>query len=256
MCAANEWLDKQLDHRTIREFKDQAVPEEIVDQLAEVAMRTATSEGMQMASIIRVKDPDKRHAIAEVGKQEYIARAPELWIFLVDTYRNQQIAEQEGRENLAAHQLERFLQGYSDAVLMAQNVNNAVESLGMGAVFLGSIQNNMGQMIDILDLPPLTAPVLGLAFGEPNQSPQLKPRMPKTLRFFEDTYHLPEDAESLLEDYDQEMTTYYDLRDANRRVDSFFKQVGDKMENRRPRREALIDDLRKQGFNLTRDREE
>ncbi|MDK6419943.1 NADPH-dependent oxidoreductase, partial [Actinotignum timonense] len=96
----------------------------------------------------------------EVCNQDYVARAPELWIFIVDLYRNTQIAKEHEADTASSHQLERFFQGYSDAVLMAQNVNNAVESLDMGAVFLGSIQNNMGAMIDILELPELTAPVL------------------------------------------------------------------------------------------------
>ncbi|MDK7303267.1 hypothetical protein [Aerococcus urinae] len=46
------------------------------------------------------------------------------------------------------------------------------------------------------------------------------------------------------------MTTYYDLRDSNRRVDSFYEQVVKKSNLRQSRREELIEDLGKQGFNV------
>ena len=250
MNKQNSLIEQQLNHRTIREFTEDQISDQVISQLEEVAIHTATSTGMQYASVIRVKDPEKKAQIAEVCNQDYVARAPELWIFIVDLYRNTQIAKEHDADTVSSKQLERFLQGYSDAVLMAQNVNNAVESLEMGAVFLGSIQNNMGAMIDILQLPELTAPVLGLAFGHPNQEPQLKPRIPKEMRIFEDTYHYPDNAKEIMDAYDQEMTTYYDLRDSNRRVDSFYEQVVKKSNLRQSRREELIEDLRKQGFNV------
>lgn len=248
----NKFIARQLEHRTIREFQATPVPLETRTLLEDVAMQTATSNGMQQASIIRVTNPELKEQIAEVCKQEYVARAPELWIFLVDLYRNTEIAKSEGVDTRYAGELERFLQGYSDAVLMAQNVNNAIEMLNLGAVYLGSIQNNMGRMIEILNLPHFTAPVLGLGFGFPAQQPQLKPRMPKSLRIFENHYQVPEDAETLLNEYDQEMTTYYDLRDQNQRSDSYKQQVKQKFSTHDPRREALVEDLANQGFFVQR----
>lgn len=70
------------------------------------------------------------------------------------------------------------------------------------------------------------------------------------MRIFEDTYHYPDNAKEIMDAYDQEMTTYYDLRDSNRRVDSFYEQVVKKSNLRQSRREELIEDLRKQGFNV------
>ena len=49
----NETIKTQLNHRTIREFKDEAVPKEVFNTLMEVVKRTATSNGMQTYSRIR-----------------------------------------------------------------------------------------------------------------------------------------------------------------------------------------------------------
>lgn len=56
----NKTIENMLNHRTIRKWKNKEIPEEIIETLSEVAMRTSTSEGMQLASIIKVKDKEKR----------------------------------------------------------------------------------------------------------------------------------------------------------------------------------------------------
>lgn len=43
--------------------------------------------------------------------------------------------------------MERFFQGFTDASLAAQNLTNAVEAKGMGAVFLGSVLNDVPKLI-------------------------------------------------------------------------------------------------------------
>ena len=60
MKSDNLMIQKQLAHRTIREFKDERIPEVLFNQLMEVARRTPTSNGMQSSSIIRVTDPQKK----------------------------------------------------------------------------------------------------------------------------------------------------------------------------------------------------
>ena len=69
----NEMIKKQLNHRTIREFKDKEIPRDVFDTLLKVAQRTATSTGMQQSSIIRVTDQRLKEAIAEVCNQDYVA---------------------------------------------------------------------------------------------------------------------------------------------------------------------------------------
>lgn len=226
----NETIKKQLAHRTIREFKDQKIPPEIFDQLMEVARRTATSVGMQASSIIRVTDIELKKKIAEVCNQDYVARAPELLIFIVDQYRNNQIAKERNYRAENAKDMDRFFQSFTDACLMAQNVVNAAESLGLGTVFLGSILNDSEKICELLKLPQLTFPVLGLGIGYPNQNPQLKPRMDMKLRVFENAYTTFDNYLDMIKEYDEEMRTYYDLRDPGR----FFERTNFRAYNNMP----------------------
>lgn len=246
----NIMIQSQLNHRTIREFKNESIPNGVFNQLIEVARRTPTSNGMQSSSIIRVTDQEKRNEIAAVCKQEYIARTPELLIFVADAYRNYNIAKEKNYQGTAARDMDRFFQAFTDACLTAQNIVNAAESMGLGVVFVGSILNDSEKIIEILELPELTMPVVGLGIGYPNQNPQLKPRMGMDLRLFENTYKKFDNYLEEIKQYDEEMQTYYDLRNANKRVDCFSDQVVTKLVNLIPKRSEMLNIMKKQGFDL------
>ncbi len=69
-------------------------------------------------------------------------------------------------------------------------------------------------------------------------------------RVFENKYETFDNYLEELKDYDEEMTTYYDLRDANRRVDCFSDQVVTKYTNANPKRQEILNIVRKMGFDL------
>jgi nitroreductase len=250
MEKINEAVAGQLAHRSIREFTDRPAPDEMLKTLERVINRTATSTGMQSFSVIRVTDTELRGRIAKVCAQEYVARATELFIFVVDAYRNARIARAHGYEGDAVRDMDRFFQGFTDAALAAQNLTNAVESLGLGAVYFGSILNDSQAIIDILDLPEYTFPVIGVGFGYPNQNPQLKPRLPISVKFFENGYGLPDDFSEVVAEYDESMREYYDTREGGRRSDSFSEQVVRRLKNTPEKRAKLLNVVRSQGFEL------
>jgi len=250
MSTTTQTIENQLAHRSIREFTDQPVPDETLETLLEVTNRTATSTGMQSYSIIRVSDPSLRQRIADVCAQEYLARVTELFIFVADASRNARIARKNGYAGDEIKDMDRFFQGWTDASLAAQNLTNAVESLGMGAVYFGSILNDTQAIIDILGLPAYTFPVVGVGFGYPNQDPQLKPRMPLDLKVFENKYELPDGFEEGIAEYDETMRNYYDTRAGGKRSDTFSDQVVKRLESTLEERAKMLNVVRSQGFDL------
>lgn len=240
----NSTIRLQLEHKTIRKFKEIEIPEEIVSTLIDVARHTSTSSFMQAYSIIRVSDPGKKEKLAQFGKQDYIAQAPLLLVMLSDMHRNTKIAQENSASDIHFASFDRFLSSSTDAILAAQNIMIAAESLGLGGVFLGSILNQADKIIEVLELPDYVVPVLGIGIGYPDQEPQLKPRLPQAFMFMEDRYQLPDLAE--LQEYDALVNQYYDLRDANRRVDKFTTQVTRYAENPNLERSRLLDIFRSQ----------
>ena len=246
----NDTIKMLLEHRSIRAWTDKKIPEEEVQLLFDVAMQTSTSNGMQQASIIRVNDMKKREALAKIATQAYLSTPSELLVFVCDNYRNYKIVEEKGAESNHSNDIDRFIQGVTDASIMAQNVTVAAESMGLGVVYFGSILNDTAGVCEILNLPENTFPVVGLGIGYPDQEPQLKPRMHKEDRVFIDEYKTYDSYVDELKEYDKEMTTYYDLRNANRRVDSFTDQVVAKNKVKVAKRSEMMDVIRAQGFDI------
>ena len=80
----NKMIQTQLSHRTIRFFKERAVEPNQLQIYFNVMNRTATSNGLQSFSAIHITDPSQKERIAQVCQQPYVAKAPELVIFIVD----------------------------------------------------------------------------------------------------------------------------------------------------------------------------
>ena len=249
----NFTLRHQLAHRTIRLFKAEPLAQSTIDTLLEVARWTATSSAMQASSILHIADATLKTQIAQICNQSSVASAPLLLIFIVDQYRNNALAAAEGHPVETAGLPSRFFQAFTDACIQAQNVVNAAESMGLGTCYLGSILNDVPQLIKLLKLPPLTFPVVGLMVGIPDQDPAQKPRIDNTLRVFENTYTVYEDYAQTFADYDAECDVYYRQRDPNITTSTFSAQIAKKLSAHNPRRELILDLLRAQGFSLPED---
>lgn len=242
----NSTIKTQLSHRSIRKFKNKPLEKDIVATLVDVARHTATSSFMQSYSIISVTDPEKKEKLAEIGKQPYIAESGHLFVMIADQHRNAQIALEDQADIDVLGSFDRFFVGATDAILAAQNIMIAAESMGLGGVFLGSLLNQADQVIELLELPEYTTPVLGIALGYPDQEPQLKPRLPQHLMHFENSYPEFASVHEALSEYDETVQEYYDLRATNNRIEAFTTQITKGMGRKHPGRMKLLEFIRKQ----------
>ena len=249
----NQTIKNQLNHRTIREFTDEKIDETTINTLLDVVNMSASSNGMQNMSVIRITNPKIKEMLAENGNQEYMARATELWIFIVDLNRNYQIVKEMGTENDNIISFDKFIQGFTDAIIAAQNLTVAVESMGLGANYFGNIHNDTKNVIELLKMPKLTYPAVGVGFGVPNQNPQIKPRLDIKLKTYENSYKTYDSYLDMIKNYDQEMTTYYDLRESGRKSESFSSQISKKQGSSIKNRNKMFKTLQDQGFILNPD---
>lgn len=178
-------------------------------------------------------------------------------MFVLDEHRNAAIAARKGVEVASdAFTLNgsyRFTQAQNDAVLALHAMETAAYSLGLGCVILGSLLNDVPALIDLLNLPEYTYPVLGIAIGKPDQAPAIKPRMPRSMQFFENEY--PSSDEKLLsglDSFDAEVHKYYDLRDTERPVDAFSDQIAANAIDEGVNAKAVAVQAKRQGFRLER----
>lgn len=231
----NSTITTLLERRSIRQWSDEPIPNEVIETLQSVAQHAASSEFLNDWSAIRITDPEIAAQLAEIGNQPYIAQAPLLYVFVADEQRNMHIAQANGAEvtpdTVSFASSARFIQMHNDAILAMHAMETAAYSLGLGCVYLGSILNNTQKIIEILHLPKYTFPVLGLAIGKPAQEPTIKPRMQQSMQFFENRYPDIHDQQYVhqldehVAEFDERVHQYYDLRHADRPVAAFSDQI-------------------------------
>lgn len=244
----NETIKHQLNHRSIRKFKNIPLSTVQLDTILAAASQTPTYTFLQAASIIGITDKEQQKRIAAICKQPYVAECGYLFIIVADLYRDIQIAEAQGVTPTGMERTERFFPTFYDATLMTMNMLTAAESMGLGGVILGSINNDMQAIIDLLNLPPYTFPCLGLAVGVPDQEPALKPRLPHSITFMENTYTALEHPLEDLADYDASVHQYYDLRDTTKPVDTFTAQMAERLGTAPTTSPSMLEVLQNQGF--------
>ncbi|WP_315501284.1 NADPH-dependent oxidoreductase [Actinomyces radicidentis] len=244
-------IDVQLAHRTIRAYTDEPVGEDVITTLLDVARQSATSSFRQQVTVIRVLDPAIREEIHAVSGQPYVGGSRgELLVFVVDLHRNAVLRERAGVDVEPVERTNLFLQAVEDTVIAAQNLVVAAESLGLGTTYLGSIATDPRRVIAALGLPRHTYPLLGLLVGHPDQEPQFKPRLPREITTAVDTYPEVTDHLEALEAYDRTVREYYDLRDANKRSDTFTAQVVRTLGNGGSSSSPVLEVLHEQGLCL------
>lgn len=183
----NETIRLMHDHRSIRRFKEDPVPDQQVAAAVRSGQMAATSSAVQAYSVIRVKDPGKRAELAAIaGPQEKVVRCGAFLVVCGDTRRHRVLCERAGAPYV--NTFENFLVAVIDASLFAQNTVLAFESMGYGTCYIGGLRNDLDAVGRVLSLPEGVYPFFGLCVGVPDEAPGPRPRLPEDAVLFEDAY--------------------------------------------------------------------
>lgn len=164
--------------RSVRNFRDDDVPGDVVQKLLEVANNAPTGGNMQPLSIIVVREPEARAELGEmVGSQPWVRNAPLSMIFCLDFWRLKKWAEISGVAFRGNEALSHFLIGYADVMCAAQTVVILAESLGLGSVYVGTVQYVADEIRAYFELPPYVFPAMLLSLGYPKTVPRNVPKL-------------------------------------------------------------------------------
>ena len=237
----------QNNHQSVRDFKDQPVPDDMLSAILNAARRSPTSSNMQTYSMIVVRDPETRRTLAELaGNQQHIVECAVFVGFLADINRLG-IATQMHGESLAKS-VETTLVATVDAALVGMSAMTAAESFGLGAVMIGGMRNHPEEVAKLLGFPSGVYMVYGMSIGWPQQAEapqQFKPRLPEKLVIHHEQYDKA-DPRPLIGEYDRELAEYYDSR--NQDEAAWSGPIAQRLKD--PRRPHLRQSLQTLGFSL------
>jgi nitroreductase len=188
--------DLMMKRRSVRVFKDQEVSESIIEQLVDVANQAPTGGNIQPLSIILVRNSEGRKKLAELsGGQPWVEKAPLTMIFCLDFYRIKKWAELCQTDFRGEQAVNHFLIAYADLMVAAQNVVILAESLGLGSVYIGSIQHEIHETRHFFEIPEYVLPMMLLSVGYPKSVPQSIPKLRKEVMVHREKYQQPEENE-------------------------------------------------------------
>jgi FMN reductase [NAD(P)H] len=210
----NNVIETITNHRSIREYLDKDISDEIVDQIVRAAQAMPNSINGQQTSVIVVRDKEKKEKLAElVGNQPYVAKAPVFLVFVMDFYRTYLAGEKTGMKQVIHEDIEGIEAGSVDAGIALGASIIAAESFGLGIVPIGGIRKNPEEVIELLGLPKYTFPMVGLVVGYPADESHKKPRVPFESFRHKENYDIKAVEESIAV-YDNQMSEY--LKDIGR----------------------------------------
>lgn len=171
-------MESIRNRRTIRKYKSQDIPEELLNSLLEEASRASTMGNMQLYSAVITRSEEMKSKLAPMHfNQPMVTGAPVVVTFCADFNRfslwcKQRKAEP-GYDNFLS-----FINALSDALLFTQNFCTLAEDAGLGICYLGTTIYNPAPIIELLKLPRLVIPVATITVGYPDELPVQPDRLP------------------------------------------------------------------------------
>lgn len=244
----NETIQLQLEHRSIRSFKNEKLSEQQIQTIVNAAAHASTSSYLMAYSIIGVTDEKKKATLASISNQPYIKDNGHFLLFCADFYKHTITASKEQYQEMLTNleNTEHFLVATIDAAIAAQNAAIAAESIGLGICYIGSIRNDIDVVNKLFDLPKHVVPLFGLAIGFPNEPSEKKPRFPQAAYYFENSYSTDQNMINNLNTFDSTIESYYRSRSFNQKNINWTNQVIETLKT--PKRQRISSFVQEKGF--------
>ncbi|MEE2954616.1 MAG: nitroreductase family protein [Pseudomonadota bacterium] len=198
----NTKLTDFLSRRSIRVYKNDPVPEDLIQVLIACAQSAPTKSNLQQYSILVVKEQSIRSQLAPwCPRTKGLEYVPVLLVFCADIRRNQSVAKFR-RKRYANNNMDTFLNATVDASLSMGFFVAAAEAAGLGCAPLSSLRDNIDAVSDILNLPKGVFPVAGVMCGWPKVEGYVNQRLPQSVIVHYDRYD-DKNLEQNIDDYDQ-----------------------------------------------------
>lgn len=177
----NPVIAQLLNRRSVRQFTGEAVSDTDLEQILKAAQQAPSSINGQQTSLVVTRDKETIRKIAAIaGGQPQVAGAEVFITVVIDFNRTSLASGIAGAEQVIHGSAEGIVAGAVDAGILLQAIQTAAESLGYGTTPIGGIRRDPEAMIELLQLPARTYPVVGTTIGVPDQSrlARVKPRVP------------------------------------------------------------------------------
>ncbi len=158
-------------HATHGNFKDDPVPQEILNAIVQASLRAPNSSNRQAYSLIVLDNSERIFDLLE-------CRAPHAIVFCADYNRVKDLGEHAGHP-IRGDNFADYLSIHTDAALAAQTAAIAATSLGVNTLFTNSLlfldRRDINKLYQALSLPEENCvPVIALLLGYETEPPKYR----------------------------------------------------------------------------------
>jgi nitroreductase len=183
-------------HRSIRHYKPDAIPPELIEQVCGDAIAGSSSSGnLNAVSMVLTRDPERKRRLYTLHfEQPMVLEAPLVITFCADWFRTREWLRRRGARdnfnNLIGYHVAAF-----DAIILAQSVCLGFQAQGLGICYMGTTLHSMGDIATFLELPDTCLPVTSIVVGYPAEDPSKRDRLPVDAFLHEEKYRRPNASE-------------------------------------------------------------
>ncbi len=186
-----------LDRRVTRRYRDEQVPDALLDALLAAGQSAPTKSDLQQYSVVVMRDHARIKRIADwIGTMDWIATAPVFLVWCGDMRRGQRLCELHGMPH-ANNNLDSFLNAAVDCTLAMGQFIAAADAVGLGTCPISYVRSHIEKVTPLLGLPDGVYPVAGLTVGWPLFRRPVAMRLPPSVVVHRERYDdsaLPQEA--------------------------------------------------------------
>lgn len=237
--------------RTIRQYSNREVSQELLNRLMTEASRTQTMGNLQLYSVVVTRSAEKKQQLAPAHfNQPMVTKAPVVLTVCADFNRTSVWARNRkavpGYDNFLS-----FVNAGIDALLFTQTLCNLMDEEGLGYCFLGTTVYMPQMIIDTLHLPQLVMPVATITVGWPAEEPPLSDRLPLESFIHDETYkdYTTQDIDTYYQ-YKEQLVENRHFCDINKKetLAQIFTDIRYTKEDNEAMSAGLLEVLKHQGF--------
>ncbi len=167
MGTNSEFYDLISSRHSVRAFKEQELPKEIIEKILHTAQRAPSAGNLQSYQILVITDKEvQKRLVAASHDQNYIAQASAVFVFCADP---QNAAKEYGIRG-------KQLFCIQDATIACAYAQITTHSLGLSSVWIGAFDEyKVNQILDVGQLRPVAI----LPVGYADETPEVTDRRPQ-----------------------------------------------------------------------------
>jgi len=184
-----------MNRYSCRSYQERDIPQDVLEQLLQIAIHSASGGNLQPFSIIVVHDPARRRVLADACGQAFVGQAPVDLVFLLDWHKLSLYTEAADAPFVCSASLDHNLTACEEIACAIARLETAAQFCGLGCCLIGNILGRRAEVADTLALPDQTYPLLLLTLGYPKDAGIIRNKLPYSAMVFEERYDSRSDEE-------------------------------------------------------------